>query len=134
VFEGDHAALTPGAKRGMEIFFSKRAGCASCHSGFNFSGQWRDAQGDTGEPTFAMNGTSDTAMRVPTLRNIALTAPYMHDGRFASLDAVLDHYALPGRDSQAPALDISASERRDLLAFLHSLTESKATQRFAEAP
>jgi cytochrome c peroxidase len=123
VFEGDHDALTDRAKRGMEIFFSTQGGCASCHSGFNFSGQWRDAAGDTGEPTFAVNGTSTTAMRVPTLRNIALTAPYMHDGRFDDLEAVLDHYAsLEGKS--APAAALSESQRRDLIAFLKSLTDT----------
>lgn len=128
VFEGDHEALTNEAKRGMEIFFSKQAGCASCHSGLNFSGQWRDAKGDTGEPTFAVNGTTRTALRVPTLRNIALTAPYMHDGRFESLEAVLDHYA-----SLAGAAPLSAKQRQDLLAFLSSLTDT-TPQHMARSP
>lgn len=124
VFEGDHDALTPAAKRGMEIFFSKEAGCASCHSGFNFSGNWRDAEGETGEPSFALNGTSAIPMRVPTLRNIALTAPYMHDGRYATLEAVLDHYASLDEKAPLPALRITASQRRDLLEFLNSLTDT----------
>jgi len=93
VFNGEHDALSPEAKRGMALFFSPRAGCSTCHSGFNFSGNWRDSQGETGKPSFANNGTSEQAMRVPTLRNITLTAPYMHDGRFSTLEAVVDHYA-----------------------------------------
>lgn len=124
VFEGDHDALTPAAKRGMEIFFSQQAGCASCHSGFNFSGNWRDAEGETGEPSFAVNGTVATPMRVPTLRNIALTAPYMHDGRYATLDDVLDHYASLDEKAPLPALRLTASQRRDLLDFLNSLTDT----------
>ena len=75
VFGGDHAALSAEAKRGMALFYSVRSGCGSCHSGFNFDGNWRDAQGETGRPGFAVNGTSQTPTRVPTLRNIALTAP-----------------------------------------------------------
>jgi cytochrome c peroxidase len=113
VFSGDHAALSDEAKRGMNVFFSERTACSSCHFGFNFSGHWRDEKGKTGEPTFASNGVTETPMRVPTLRNIALTAPYMHDGRFASLDAVLDHYAT--------RTQLSATERQELRAFLESL-------------
>jgi cytochrome c peroxidase len=101
VFGGEHAALSDQAKRGMALFFSRKAGCSSCHSGFNFSGSWRDSQGQTGKVAFANNGTSDRPMRVPTLRNVALTAPYMHDGRFATLDAVLDHYSGLGERAQS---------------------------------
>ena len=97
VFAGQHDALSPGAKRGMTLFFSARIGCSGCHSGFNFSGAWRDRQGATGRASFADDGLGAGSMRVPTLRNIALTAPYMHDGRFATLDAVLDHYQRVGR-------------------------------------
>jgi len=100
VFGGDHDVISPEAKRGMQLFYSSRAGCGACHSDSTSNGNWRDTQGDTGKAAFANNGVGDQAMRVPTLRNIALTAPYMHDGRFATLDAVLDHYArvasLPG--------------------------------------
>jgi cytochrome c peroxidase len=127
VFNGDHAALSAQAKRGMQLFYSSKAGCGSCHSGLNFAGNWRDAQGETGKAGFADNGTSEHPMRVPTLRNIALTAPYMHDGRFATLDAVLDHYAhiaqqRPG-DPRLSSFNLSADERADLIAFLETLTD-----------
>jgi cytochrome c peroxidase len=150
VFGGDQAALTPAAKRGMALFFSHRASCSSCHSGFNFSGNWRDAQGETGKASFASNGTTGEPMRVPTLRNIASTAPYMHDGRFATLDAVLDHYArtaerarnaphvaaaaaaaaavaVAGIDPRLATFDLSARERADLIAFLRCLTSPRPT-------
>jgi cytochrome c peroxidase len=146
VFGGDQAALTPAAKRGMALFFSHRASCSSCHSGFNFSGNWRDAQGETGKASFASNGTTGEPMRVPTLRNIASTAPYMHDGRFATLDAVLDHYArtaerarnaphvaaaaaaaAAGIDPRLATFDLSARERADLIAFLRCLTSPRPT-------
>jgi cytochrome c peroxidase len=74
-------------------------------------------------------------MRVPTLRNIVMTAPYMHDGRLATLDAVLDHYARVAKqarnhdtkgdsniDPRLQTFDLSAPERADLIAFLQSLT------------
>jgi cytochrome c peroxidase len=126
-FGGEHAAISEAAKRGMKLFYSPRAGCGSCHSGINFDGNWRDSQGETGKPSFASNGASDQPMRVPTLRNIALTAPYMHDGRFASLSSVLDHYARvaqqPTSDLKLRKFDLSADERGDLVAFLNTLTD-----------
>jgi cytochrome c peroxidase len=134
VFDGEHAALSPAAKAGMALFFSRRVGCAGCHSGFNFAGNWRDIQGATGKASFADDGLGVGPMRVPTLRNIALTAPYMHDGRFADLDAVLDHYQRVGRrpdsahggqrDPRLKRFALSATQRDALKAFLGSLTDS----------
>jgi cytochrome c peroxidase len=141
VFDGEHGALTPQAKRGMALFFSPRVGCSRCHSGFNFAGNWRDAQGETGPPSFASDGVGEEAVRVPTLRNIALTAPYMHDGRFATLDEVLDHYSsLAARsreggaahyDRRLPRAPLTVLERAELIAFLESLTDEPFVQRFA---
>lgn len=136
VFGGQHDALTPEAKQGMALFFSPRAGCSACHSGFNFSGNWRDSDGPTGEASFASNGATEQPMRVPTLRNIALTAPYMHDGRFPTLEAVVDHYAQVaekarsesggGReiDSRLRTFDLTRAEQSELIVFLKSLTDS----------
>ena len=135
VFNGEHHALSPQAKAGMALFFAPRAGCSACHSGFNFSGNWRDSEGATGEASFANNGSSDQPMRVPTLRNIALTAPYMHDGRFATLEAVVDHYAQVAAQARSdPAgagkvdvrlrtFDLTAAEQAELIAFLNSLID-----------
>jgi cytochrome c peroxidase len=132
VFDGRHDALSPSAKRGMSLFFSARIGCAGCHSGFNFSGNWRDRLGPTGHASFADDGLGAGSMCVPTLRNVQLTAPYMHDGRFATLDAVLDHYQRIGsmpdsahgglRDPRLRSFTLSSTERTDLKAFLGSLT------------
>jgi cytochrome c peroxidase len=132
VFAGDHAALSEPAKRGMSLFFSKQVGCATCHSGFNFSGNWRDIQGATGEPTFASNGASKEPMRVPTLRNIALTSPYMHDGRFSTLNAVLDHYDLHAAqgDPRFPIAQLTGTQRGEMIAFLEGLTDRAFLQRF----
>lgn len=138
VFGGDHAALSGEAKEGMALFYSARVGCAGCHSGFNFSGNWRDAAGETGRASFARDGTSDRPMRVPTLRNVALTAPYMHDGRFATLDDVLAHYSslaqraggAAGIDRRLPRTPLSAAERAALRAFLESLTDRAFVARF----
>jgi cytochrome c peroxidase len=137
VFQGDHAALSESAKRGMALFFARQAGCSACHSGFNFTGTWRDDQGDTGKPAFANNGTSTQPMRVPTLRNIALTAPYMHDGRFPTLEAVLDHYFSLGDrasryDARLPRTALDGQQRADLIAFLNSLTDESFVRRCAD--
>jgi cytochrome c peroxidase len=147
VFDGEHQALSQQAKRGMALFFSARVGCARCHSGFNFAGNWRDAEGDTGRASFANDGTSAGPMRVPTLRNIALTAPYMHDGRFATLPEVLQHYSRLGElrrsdrsgryDRRLPGAALSDAERAALVAFLDSLTDESFVGRFganARAP
>jgi cytochrome c peroxidase len=143
VFAGEHGVLSDEAKRGMALFFSAAVGCAQCHSGFNFSGNWRDAQGETGPASFANNGTSDTPVRVPTLRNVALTAPYMHDGRFPTLEAVLAHYSTVGErthaaagghyDRRLPQRSLSDSERAALIAFLDSLTDESFVRQFATA-
>jgi cytochrome c peroxidase len=144
VFAGQHDALSAGAKRGMALFFSARVGCAGCHSGFNFSGNWRDDKGATGRPSFADDGLGAGPMRVPTLRNIALTAPYMHDGRFATLAAVLAHYQRVGktpdsahggqRDPRLKSFTLDATERADLEAFLDSLTGRAVAAALAADP
>ena len=70
--------------------------------------------------------------RIPTLRNIAVTAPYMHDGSIATLEGVLDHYVAGGRTSNPnrtnaiSMLTLTAEERNDLIAFLESLTDTEA--------
>lgn len=69
--------------------------------------------------------------RTPTLRNIALTAPYMHDGRFATLEEVIDHYASGGHfadnvDPKVRVLHLTEENKADLIAFLHTLTDSIA--------
>ena len=152
VFDDDRAAMPPAAQRGMDLFYSARVGCAQCHSGLNFSGPilyeghvsdaalfantgLYDVDGHGGYPP-ADQGLIEVShraadmgkFRVPTLRNVALTAPYMHDGSLPSLEAVLDHYVKGGhksarQDARVRPFDLSAAERADLLAFLGSLTD-----------
>ena len=77
---------------------------------------------------FADTGTGE-AVRVPTLRNLARTAPYMHDGRFATLDDVLDHYerlaADPAADPRLRRAPLTTEERADLRRFLGSLNDAR---------
>ena len=150
VYDDDRAAFPDSARRGMRLFYSDRSGCAHCHFGLNFSGPIAQ-HGKAASPLFANNGSAvqgDEGLaaetkrpqdlgrfRVPTLRNIALTAPYMHDGRFATLEAVIDHYVAGGKhadaigviDSQIRPLELSAAEQSDLVEFLRSLTDPAFT-------
>ena len=156
VYEGRDDDLTEHARRGMRLFFSDALACARCHGGFNFSGPvtFDGAAGpvepefhDTGLHAYAGRppfGGLDTGLnartgrrrdigrfRAPTLRNVALTAPYMHDGSLATLGEVIDHYAAGGRAAAARGsrrgdlrpFAIDAQGRRELIAFLESLTD-----------
>jgi cytochrome c peroxidase len=129
VWKDDRNALSPGARRGMTLFFSERLACSKCHAGFTFSGPVRWEGGPAAQPTLEDNGLGGR-FRVPTLRNIAVTAPYMHDGRFATLDAVIDHYAAggarsPDQSALVKGFTITKEEKADLIAFLESLTDAE---------
>ena len=128
VFGGEHSALSGVQKRGMDIFFSARGGCAGCHGGINLAGDWADRDHPDAKASFADAGTGET-VRVPTLRNVALTAPYLHDGRLATLDAVLDHYeklaADPAADPRLRRDRLTTDERVALREFLYSLTDRR---------
>lgn len=130
IFDDDSAALSASAKRGMALFFGPRLGCAHCHSGLNLAGPTAIAGKPRPSPLFADTGTQGR-FKVPGLRNVALTAPYMHDGRFASLDAVVDHYEhlerdrAPGEtlDPQLPTFRLETDEKQDLIDFLAALSD-----------
>lgn len=117
VFGGDHTALGADARRGLDLFYSSRLGCGGCHGGLLFDGPWKDAAHPRVQAAVAQSVTGAGAFRVPSLRNVAVTAPYFHDGRAATLDAVLDRYA------EARRFTLSPRERAELLAFLVALTE-----------
>ena len=126
VFGGDHGILTDRQKAGMQLFFSAKAGCAACHGGLNFAGVWVDRDHPEADPVFADTGTGES-VRVPTLRNLPATAPYMHDGRFSSLEQVLDHYeklaADPSADPRLRRAPLTTGEREALEEFLLSLAD-----------
>jgi cytochrome c peroxidase len=130
-FRGNKNALTDKQKRGWEIF---RASCTGCHTGFmlthfNFENiGLYESDTDLGR----MRRTRDTAdegkIKTPTLRNVALTAPYMHDGSMASLREVVEHYNKGGKDhpNKSPLvqpLNLPDSDKEALEAFLHALTD-----------
>jgi cytochrome c peroxidase len=133
---GDHTALDPSEQRGMTMFFGERAECFHCHVGFNLTNN--SFQNNGLQREFADAGrfliTEDSAdigkFKVPTLRNIALSAPYMHDGSLPTLEAVVEHYSTGGRghpntDPVIQPLRFSPQEAADMVAFLRSLTDDE---------
>ncbi|MDB5103645.1 MAG: cytochrome-c peroxidase [Fibrobacteres bacterium] len=132
---GDSGAISAEAKRGRELFFGGKAACFRCHDGFNFTD--RDFH-NTGLDTFAYDPgrrlvtgleTDDGRFKTPSLRNLTLTPPYMHDGRFNTLKEVLIHYnegavGKPNRDPLLGPLGLDEGEMDDLIRFLESLTDS----------
>jgi len=130
---GDKQALNARAKRGLQIF--ERSGeCSECHSGFNFTDEKFASLGigpDRQPPDLGLAGISgkrrdEGKFKVPTLREVTHTAPYMHDGRFRTLDEVLEFYRKGGQpgphlDSRIAPFFLDAPAKADLLAFLESL-------------
>jgi cytochrome c peroxidase len=106
-YGGDDSAISAAAKRGEVIFFSQPYTCFRCHGGFNFS-------------SAELHDTTAGKFKAPTLRNIELTAPYMHDGSLTTLEAVIEHHA-------EGAATLTAGARQDLVAFLDSLTDTAVT-------
>ena len=163
-YGGDADALSASARRGEELFFSEKAECYHCHQGFNFTDTFATARSGFAESAFHNTGLYDVdgqgsypaidqglyqvsaeprdrgRFRTPSLRNLAWSAPYFHDGSAASLDEVLEHYAAGGRltvdgpdagdGSRNPlknplvlGIRFTGTERADLLAFLDSLND-----------
>jgi cytochrome c peroxidase len=127
---GDTFALTDAQKRGLALFVGK-AECAMCHRGPNFADDQFHALGIGGDDAgrFKITGVEAdrNAFKTPTLRNVALTAPYMHDGSLATLRQVIDFYNAGGGNNQPKSmllrkLNLTEMEKSDLLAFLESLS------------
>jgi len=128
---GDENAISASAKHGFELFEGK-ANCNACHQGFNFMDDGyhniglKDNQ-DAGRfaklPLPSMKG----AFKTPTLRDITLTAPYMHNGAYKSLEEVVAHYNRGGEDKtnldpNMKPLNLSEAEQKDIVEFLKTLT------------
>ncbi len=164
LLEGDESAISDSAKRGFELFNTERFECFHCHVGFNLSdhvsyedqlfpaapfhntglynigGLGRYPEPNTGIFDVTGNAADMGHFKAPTLRNVAVTAPYMHDGSIATLSGVLDHYAAGGRTiEEGPnagagsrsrlksnlirGFEATEQERADVIAFLESLTD-----------
>jgi cytochrome c peroxidase len=142
---GDDSDFGPQRKRGEELFLSEKAECFHCHpsgslsnEGFFNNGSYL-AGGDTGREQITGRVGDIGKFKVPGLRNIAVTAPYMHDGSVGTLEDVIEHYAAGGRgdpstDPLIKPLTLSSEEKADLLEFLHSLTDSALLEDARFAP
>ena len=164
-YYSEDAALSESQVRGMNLFMSERLECAHCHSGFNFSQFVTHESSTPAERAFHVTGlypdspsvvsgadyglfmvtgaaADKDRFKAPTLRNIALTAPYMHDGSLATLNDVIDFYAAggrvltdgprigdgrvhPGKSAFIKGFALTAEEKADLLNFLSSLTDER---------
>lgn len=127
--------------RGYKLFFDNngKVHCASCHSGVNFTnnsfqnnGLYLDYQ-DQGRYKITGREADKGKFKVPTLRNIALTAPYMHDGSLLTLEEVIDHYNTGGKyhPNKSPhvhihrGLELTKTDKEDLINFLKTLTDEE---------
>lgn len=131
---GDTSALTPRQQRGMDVFFGK-GNCISCHKEPNFNdGRFHNLgveagkqNPDTGRSAITSEATDLSRFKTPSLRDVALTAPYMHDGSLASLEAVVEFYdrggnPAPNVSTRIKPLALTAEEKHDLVSFLRALT------------
>ncbi len=150
-YGGETSAISTAAKRGEKLFFGERLRCGQCHQAPHFTEAATSARfHNTGLYNLKGNGQlpgKDQGLfdvtskpedvgrfRTPSLRNIAVTAPYMHDGSIATLAEVIEHYKAGGRASRSGApsplrselvtgFELTKTEKADLLAFLNSLTD-----------
>jgi parallel beta-helix repeat protein len=143
---GEFDALTPAQRRGLNLFRSAATRCFECHAAPTFAtNTFRVVGVDSDDP--GRGGISDDApegaFQVPTLRNIALTAPYMHNGSLATLEDVIDFYAEGGGrahgaenvDSFVIGFELTPQEQADLITFLYALSdESNLPEIPAEVP
>ena len=131
--------LSKSEQRGMDLFFSNKTNCSNCHSDFNFTNYAFENNGlyetytDEGRFRLTQNERDKARFKVPTLRNIELTGPYMHDGSLLTLEEVIDHYNSggenhPHKSNLIEPLELSNREKNDLMAFLKSLTDESFTQ------
>jgi len=144
---GDGSALSPQEKRGLKLFLSPKTRCNECHGipvfadrNFKVIGvpNPKDGPADVAKPEAerGRGGGPNGAFKIPTLRNIALTAPYMHNGVFETLEEVLDFYAggggrglgldVPLQDDKIRKFTLTPQEKADLIAFLLALTDESA--------
>jgi cytochrome c peroxidase len=142
---GNAKAMDVAQVRGFDLFVGK-AGCAVCHSGPNFADKRFHnvgvRSGDPGRAGVTKDPADQGAFKTPTVRNAALTGPYMHDGSVKTLRALIDHYEKASNEREKnPNLSIllrpfrlTDAEKGDLEAFMHALTGDKRDPRIFEVP
>lgn len=133
-YQGVSNALSNQEKRGMELFFSNRTKCSNCHeppllTNYKFEniGLYQN-YADSGRTRISHLQQDNGKFKVPTLRNIELTAPYMHDGSIETLEDVIKHFSAggvghPNQSEEISPLNLTETEKEDLVAFLKTLTD-----------
>jgi cytochrome c peroxidase len=137
---GDRSALTHIEREGMDLFFSSRSMCSSCHNGPDFTNDQFQNIGlfhhyfDRGRFNVTREPRDEGLFKTPTLRNVALTAPYMatgdsQAGLMSTLEDVVEHYneggtAFPNKDKRVAPLNLTDREKLALVAFMRALTDS----------
>lgn len=135
--EAEVYPMSESAVRGMSLFFSKEVGCSNCHVGANLADEKYHNLGigmEADEPDlgrFVVTGDEKDkgAFKTPTIRNVALSAPYMHDGSLQTLEEVVEHYAKGGTknkwlsDKMTP-IKLTSQQKLDLVEFMRSTTGS----------
>ena len=127
--------ISASAKRGREVFFGQKAGCTACHVGANFTDEKYHNLGvgmdkpspDLGRFEISKDEKDKGAFKTPTIRNVALTAPYMHDGSQKTLAEVVEWYDRGGHPNphlsdKIKKLNLTSQEKQDLVAYMESLT------------
>ena len=134
--KGGVDSISNSAKRGFELFSSDELNCTACHNSFDFSnysfqnnGLYK-AYADSGRALITHSNQDIGKFKVPSLRNIALTYPYMHDGSVETLEEVIRNYAKGGskhknQSKEIKGFKINDEEMKDLIAFLEALTEKR---------
>ncbi len=137
-YQGDDEAISADAKAGYKLFSSEKLACNSCHKGvlftdfkFRHNGLKEDYSKDPGRGRITLKKEDEGKFKTPSLRNVALTAPFMHDGSLKNLEEVIRHYAAGGKqhfnkDSLIMGFEITEKEQRQLIAFLNSLTDTNS--------
>lgn len=135
-YEGQEDALTDAQKRGLGLFYSEKTNCFKCHGGPNFTNYSFENNGlyedysDQGRRRLTDLDSDEGLFKVPSLRNVEVTGPFMHDGSMITLSEVIDHYNSggenhPNKSSIIRPLHLTTQEKKDLVAFLLSLTDEK---------
>ena len=141
-YQGDSSALSVSAQSGLQLFQSAKLSCSECHSfpfttNFKFENNGlKESYTDLGRARVTNNRAEDEGkFKVASLRNVSLTAPYMHDGSLNTLSEVIDHYASGGsghrlQSNMVQGFAISPTEKADLIAFLESLVDTTSYKSF----
>lgn len=129
-------SMSASALRGLSLFESDETACSTCHGGFNFTNYTFENNGlyleyeDNGRERLTQDPNDRALFKVPSLRNVAITAPYMHDGSLTSLREVVNHYnrggeGHPNQSELIKPLHLNSEEVTDLVSFLESLSDQK---------